>query len=130
MCAEVLRDALPGPDETHESLLQRLGSSDVFDNPRVVCAQRTRHGFFIHQNAQTPHKGGQARRATFAELSGQPFVNESGDLVGRMRGYMHLYRHREDQRMCRPMPVSLCSIRDALYSEVRSPATHTHTVVA
>ena len=126
LCAEVLRDALPGPDETLETLLQRLRRSDVFDNPRVVYARRTRHGFFMHQSDQTPHQGGQARRVTFAELSGQPFVNESGDLVGRMRGYVHLDRHREDRAMCRPMPDSLRSIRDALYSKVRAPASHTH----
>ena len=71
LCAEVLRDALPGPDETLETLLQRLRRSDVFDNPRVVYARRTRHGFFMHQSDQTPHQGGQARRVTFAELSGQ-----------------------------------------------------------
>ena len=69
LCAEVLRDALPGPDETLETLLQRLRRSDVFDNPRVVYARRTRHGFFIHAPERSdatprrPGKAGHFRRA-------------------------------------------------------------------
>ena len=46
-------------------------------------------------------------------------VDESGRTKVRMRGYMHLYRHREDMRMCRPMPTSLRTLRDVLYTQVR-----------
>ena len=64
-------------------------------------------------------EGGQARRATFAEPLGPVVVDDSGGIKVRMRGYMHLYRHKEDMRMCRPMPASLCTLRDDLYTQVR-----------
>ena len=125
--AEVVSDARPAPDETPESLQQRLARSTVFDNPRLVSARRTQHGFFRYQNMLPPREGGQARRATFAQLSQPAFVNDGGEVLGLMRGYSHLYRHREDQRMCRPMPASLCSLRDALYTQVCASSVFEHT---
>ena len=58
---EVLRDALPAPGETRETLQQRLARSTAFDNPRLVHSRRTQHGFFRYQNTVPPREGGQAR---------------------------------------------------------------------
>ena len=115
---EVLHDALPAPDETREALLYRLARSTAFDNPRVVSTRRTRHGHFKYQNSLTPAVGGQARRVTYAEPSQPPYLDAAGARVASMRGYGHLYRHHEDQYMCRPMPPSICKLRDALFTQV------------
>ena len=116
--AEVLRGALPAPDESTEALVQRLARCTAFDDPRITYGKRTRHGFFKHQTALPTRQGGQTRRATYAEQTQPAFRNEAGDLVTYLRGYKHLYRHREDQFICRPMPPSLRNLRDALYAQV------------
>ena len=118
--AEVMGDAIPAHDETRAMLLQRLAQSTAFDNPRLVAAKRGRHGYFKYQNTVQVRQGGQSRRATYGDPVGEPtVVDESGRAMVRMRGYMHLYRHREDARMCHPMPASLSILRDTLYSQVR-----------
>ena len=116
--AEVGGDAIPARDETHARLRQRLKQSTSLDNPRIVVCKRGRHGYFKHQNDIQAREGAQSRRATYGDPV-QPTLNdEAGRAMVRMRGYMHLYRHREDMRMCRPMPASLRALRDALYSQV------------
>ena len=118
--ADVVGDAMPAHDETPEMLRERLAQSTAFDNPRLVNSQRTRIGNFKHQNDVQVREGGQSRRATYGDPVGEPtVVDESGRAMVRMRGYMHLYRHREDARMCRPMPASLRTLRDVLYTQVR-----------
>lgn len=124
--AEVLQDSMPASDDTLDSWVERLTRSRAFDNPRIVYARRTSHGFFQYQ-AQLPlRQGSQARRATYAELSRPAFLDSTGARVGYMRGYSHLYRHREDKRMCRPMPPGLTALRDRLYTQVRAtnPSRH------
>jgi len=116
--AEVLHGAIPAPDETREALLQRLQQSTPFDNPRIVFSRRTKHGCFRYQSDVPPREGGQPRRATFGEVSQPSYVDESGELVARKRGYFHLYRHHEEPCMCRPMPPSLLTLRDELYTQV------------
>ena len=116
--AEVGGDAIPARDETHARLRQRLKQSTSLDNPRIVVCKRGRHGYFKHQNDIQARERAQSRRATYGDPV-QPTLNdEAGRTMVRMRGYMHLYRHREDMRMCRPMPASLRALRDALYSQV------------
>ena len=67
--AEVLQDSVPASDDTLDSWVERLTRSRAFDNPRIVYARRTSHGYFRYQ-AQLPlRQGSQARRATYAELS-------------------------------------------------------------
>jgi hypothetical protein len=121
--ADVLHDAIPAPDESREALLRRLAQSTAFDNPRVVYSKKTKYGFFKYQSDLLLREGGQARRATFGTLSQPPFLDESGELVAPMRGYNHLYRHHEDQCMCRPMPPSLRTLGDELYTQVRTMLT-------
>ena len=125
--AEVLQDSMPASDDTLDAWLGRLMRSKAFDNPRLAYPWRTRHGFFQYQ-AQLPlRQGGQARRATYAELSRPAFLDETGARVGYMRGYSHLYRHREDKRLCRPMPPGLTALRDRLYTQARvttNPSRH------
>ena len=124
--SEVLQDTRPAPNDTLDSFVKRLSRSKAFDNPRLAYPWRTRHGFFQYQAQLLPRQGGQARRATFSELTRPAFLDEKGTRVGYMRGYSHLYRHREDKRLCRPMPPRLTALRDALYSQVnarRAPAT-------
>lgn len=116
---DVIGDAAPAHDETPETLRQRLAQSTAFDNPRIVYSKRTRRGHFKYQSDIAVREGGQSRRATFAKPVGPVVVDESGRAMVRMRGYMHLYRHREDARMCHPMPASLSILRDTLYSQVR-----------
>ena len=116
---DVIGDAAPAHDETPETLRKRLAQCTAFDNPRIVYPKRTRIGNFKYQNDIAVREGGQARRATFAEPVGPVVVDDSGGTKVRVRGYMHLYRHKEDMRMCRPMPASLCTLRDDLYTQVR-----------
>ena len=116
---DVIGDAAPAHDETPETLRQRLAQSTAFDNPRIVYSKRTRRGHFKYQSDIAVREGGQSRRATFAKPVGPVVVDESGRAMVRMRGYKHLYRHREDARMCRPMPASLRTLRDVLYKQVR-----------
>ena len=112
--SEVLQDTRPAPNDTLDSFVKRLTRSKAFDNPRLAYPWRTRHGFFQYQAQLTPRQGGQARRATFSELSRPAFLDEKGTRAGYMRGYSHLYRHRDDKRLCRPMPPRLTALRDAL----------------
>ena len=119
---DVIGDAAPAHDETLETLRVRLAHSTAFDNPRIVVSKRTRHGYFKFQSDIAVREGGQARRATYAEPVGPVVVDESGGTNVRMRGYMHLYRHNQDMRMCRPMPASLRALRDVLYNQVRGSA--------
>ena len=116
---DVIGDAAPAHDDTAETLRQRLAHSTAFDNPRIVCSKRGRHGHFKYQSDIEVKEGGQPRRATFAEPVGPVVLDESGSTIVRMRGYMHLYRHHDDCRMCRPMPASLRTLRDVLYTQVR-----------
>ena len=117
--ADVIGDAIPARDETHEKLRQRLSQSTAFDNPRLIYPKRTRHGYFKHQSDVRVREGGQSRRVTYGDPLQSMVVDESGGATVRMRGYTHLYRHREDARMCRPMLASLRTLRDALYSQVK-----------
>ena len=88
-------------------LRQRLSQSTAFDNPRLIYPKRTRHGYFKHQSDVRVREGGQSRRVTYGDPLQSMVVDESGGATVRMRGYTHLYRHREDARMCRPMLASL-----------------------
>ena len=119
MSLVIIGDAAPAHDETPETLRKRLAQCTAFDNPIIVYPKRTRIGNFKYQSDIAVREGGQARRATFAEPLGPVVVDDSGGIKVRMRGYMHLYRHKEDMRMCRPMPASLCTLRDDLYTQVR-----------
>lgn len=119
--AEVLKDAVPSPVETLDELRARLANSEAFDNPRVTYPKRTKHGHFKRQLDLETQDGGQARRATFAEATQPPTRNDEGEHVVSMRGYRHLYRHHEDQFMCRVMPAGLRGMRDALYAQVHLP---------
>ena len=115
---DVIGDAAPAHDETPETLLERLARCAAFDNPRIIYPKRTRIGFFKYLSDVATREGGQSRRATYAEPVGPAVVDDSGRTTVRMRGYMHLYRHKEDMRMCRPMPASLLALRDVLYTQV------------
>ena len=101
--ADVIGDAIPAHDETHAMLRQRLSQSTAFDNPRLIFPKRTRHGYFKHQSDVRVREGGQSRRVTYGDPLQSMVVDESGRATVRMRWYTHLYRHREDARMCRPL---------------------------
>ena len=120
---EVLHDALPAPDATREALLQRLARSTAFSttpglSPPGEQGTATSSSTFKYQNSLLPAVGGQARRVTYAEPSQPQYLDTAGARVARMRGYGHLYRHRKDKYMCRPMPPSLCKLWDALFTQV------------
>lgn len=112
----------PRSGDDARALAWRIENAAVFDNPRTLVAHSgTNRGRWRCVNATTMP---QPRRVTFSDQLGEPYTDETGDVVVDLLEYKHFYRHPRDQ-MCRPITADVAELRSSLFAQATSTSAFT-----